>query len=126
MQAGEVANSARAITSVSLSSVASEPWVIGHLQEILLKLYHHNHLPENWTVRAYRPGERTRLGGLGQWGGGRVRRLLQAAYTVAFLCMLRFDEVLKIQVHDLHVCKDEPDEVVLHLPFRKTHQHGGM
>ncbi|KAG1869937.1 hypothetical protein F4604DRAFT_1584045, partial [Suillus subluteus] len=47
VQAGEVANSARAITS-----------------EILLKLYHHNHLPENWMVRAYRPGEQTRLGGL--------------------------------------------------------------
>ncbi|KAG1869945.1 hypothetical protein F4604DRAFT_1584165 [Suillus subluteus] len=61
-----------------------------------------------------------------QWGGGRVRRLLQAAYTVAFLCMLRFDKVLKIQVHDLHVHKDKPDEVVLHLPFCKTHQNGGM
>ncbi|KAG1814934.1 hypothetical protein DFJ58DRAFT_673634, partial [Suillus subalutaceus] len=45
VQAGEVANSARAITS-----------------EILLKLYHYNHLPENWTIRAYQPGERVRGG----------------------------------------------------------------
>jgi len=38
--------------------------------------------------------------------------------------MLRFDEVLKIQAHDLHVC--EEGEVVLHLPFRKTHQNGDI
>ncbi|KAG1833269.1 DNA breaking-rejoining enzyme [Suillus subalutaceus] len=107
VQAGEVANSARAITS-----------------EILLKLYHYNHLPENWTIRAYQPGERVRGGSgndLSRWGGGRVRRLLSAAYTVAFICMLRFDEVLKIQVHDLRV---HDTQIVLHLPFRKTHQNG--
>ncbi|KAG2032395.1 DNA breaking-rejoining enzyme [Suillus americanus] len=46
--------------------------------------------------------------------------LLQAAYTVAFLCMLWFDEVLKIQVHDLCV---EKNRVVLYLPFQKTHQN---
>lgn len=109
VQAGEAANSARAITS-----------------EILLKLYHYNHCPENWTIRAYQPGERVR-GSSGndpsRWGGGRVRRLLSAAYTVAFICMLRFDEVLKIQVHDLRV---HDTQVALHLPFRKTHQNGDI
>ncbi|KAG1745636.1 DNA breaking-rejoining enzyme [Suillus lakei] len=95
VQAGEVANSAWAITS-----------------EILLKLYHHNHHPENWTVHPYHPGGQTQLGGLSQW--------------VAFLCMLQFNEVLKIQVHNLSVHKDEPDKVVLHLPFRKTHQNGDI
>ncbi|KAG1790223.1 uncharacterized protein HD556DRAFT_1433459 [Suillus plorans] len=70
VQAGEVANSARAITSRGQS-------------------------------------------GLDLWGGGHVRRLLQAAYMVSFLCMLCFDEVLKIQ-----------DQMVLHLPFHKTHQNG--
>ncbi|KAG2131339.1 DNA breaking-rejoining enzyme, partial [Suillus clintonianus] len=111
-QLGEAASSTRAITL-----------------DILLKLYHHNHLPENWAVHAYRPGEWTRGGSgdsLGQWGGGRVQRLLQAAYTVAFLCMLQFDKVLKIQVHDLCVHEDEPDEVILHLPFHKTHQNGDI
>ncbi|KAG1781376.1 hypothetical protein EV702DRAFT_962702 [Suillus placidus] len=112
VQAGEVAYSARAI-----------------MLEILLKLYHHNRLPENWTVQPYQPGERKSIGGSGtaqsldHWGGGRVRRLLHAAYTVAFLCMLRFDEVLKIQVHDLCVVDNQ---VVLYLPFRKTHQNGGL
>ncbi|KAG1886935.1 uncharacterized protein F5891DRAFT_1132297 [Suillus fuscotomentosus] len=112
VQAGEVANSAHAITS-----------------EILFKLHHHNHLPQNWTIQAYQPGVRKPAGGLGTsknldcWGGGQVRRLLQAAYTVAFLRMLQFNEVLKIQVHDLHV---EKDWVVLYLPFWKTHQNGDI
>ena len=57
------------------------------------------------------------------WGSGRARRLLQAAYTVAFLCMLCFDEVLKIQAHDL--CMYE-NGIVLKLPFQKTHQNGGL
>ncbi|KAG2054583.1 hypothetical protein BDR06DRAFT_845223, partial [Suillus hirtellus] len=38
VQGGEAANSAWAITS-----------------EILLKLYHYNHCPRNWTIRAYQP-----------------------------------------------------------------------
>ncbi|KAF9232476.1 hypothetical protein BU15DRAFT_31114, partial [Melanogaster broomeanus] len=53
------------------------------------------------------------------WGGGRARRLLQAAYTIAFLCLLRFDEVLKIQMHDISFFEDG---MILTLPFRKTHQ----
>ncbi|KAG1756883.1 DNA breaking-rejoining enzyme [Suillus paluster] len=101
VKAGKVANSARATTT-----------------DGLLKLYHHNHLPQNWTIRAYQPGEH---GSLDCWGGGCARRLLQAAYTLAFICMLHFDEVLKIQAHDLQVMGDQ---VILHLPFRKTHQSG--
>lgn len=60
---------------------------------------------------------------INKWGGGRMRRLLQAAYTVAFLCLLRFDEVLKIQVQDL--CFETPESIRLTLPFRKTEQTGG-
>ncbi|KAG2348663.1 hypothetical protein BDR05DRAFT_995070 [Suillus weaverae] len=40
VQAGKAANSAWAITL-----------------EILLKLYHYNHRPENWTIQAYQPGD---------------------------------------------------------------------
>ncbi|KAG1780322.1 DNA breaking-rejoining enzyme [Suillus placidus] len=69
------------------------------------KLYHHNHLAHNWTIRKYQPGERGQSG-LDLWGGGHVQRLLQAAYTVLFLCMLHFDEVLKIQVHNLQAHED--------------------
>lgn len=83
-------------------------------------MYHFNHIPDNWTIRDYQPGGRTDSGA--QWAGGRMRRFLHAAYTIAFLCMLRSDEVLKIQAHDLKLFSNG---LVLTLPFRKTHQLGG-
>ncbi|KAG2358107.1 hypothetical protein BDR07DRAFT_1418586 [Suillus spraguei] len=82
VQAGKVAISAHAITS-----------------HILKRMYHFNHHPENCAILDYRPGG---CGdGLLWWAGGCIRRCLHAAYTIAFLCMLRCDEVLKIQLHDL-------------------------
>ncbi|KAG2112581.1 uncharacterized protein F5147DRAFT_632239 [Suillus discolor] len=121
VKAGEVATSARAITTVS-NVWPPESWImiVNPSQDILFKLYHHNHLDENWAIQPYQPGERLNSH---HWGGGRARRLLQAAYTIAFVCMLRFDEVLKIQVHDFGVFEKG---VTLHLPFRKTHQNGGV
>ncbi|KAG2351042.1 hypothetical protein BDR07DRAFT_1386606 [Suillus spraguei] len=60
VQAGNVANSAHAITSGNM-----------------FKLHNHNHLPENWTVQAYQPGGQKPAGGSGttstknldHWGG---------------------------------------------------------
>lgn len=60
---------------------------------------------------------------LDDWGGGMTRRALQAIYTIAFLCLLRSDEVLKIRRE--HVVLEEDDSITLTLPFRKTHQDGG-
>jgi len=60
------------------------------------------------------------------WGGGRLRLMLQCIYTVAFLCLLRFDEVLKIEAHHLEVMDEATGEVKLTLPFRKTHKYGGI
>ncbi|KAG1845546.1 hypothetical protein F4604DRAFT_1936880 [Suillus subluteus] len=93
VKAGEVANSAHAITTVS-SFWPPKP-------SILLKLYHHNHLDETWAIHPYQPGERLSSH---HWGGGRARRLLQAAYTLAV-----FEK-----------------GVTLHLPFCKTHQSGDI
>jgi len=59
------------------------------------------------------------------WGGGRIRLMLQCIYTIAFLCLLRFDEVLKIQAHHLEVMNEATGEIKLTLPFRKTHKLGG-
>ena len=56
------------------------------------------------------------------WGGGRARRLLQAAYAFSFLCLLRIDEVLKIEMHHIEFISDT--KIKLTLPFRKTHQFG--
>jgi len=72
----------------------------------------------------YRLGEAPTVPEGRAWnGGGRLRRMLQCIYNIAFLCLLRFDEVLKIQAHHLEVVSWE--EIKLTLPFRKTHKYGG-
>jgi hypothetical protein len=48
--------------------------------------------------------------------------MLGAAYALSFLCLLRFDEVLKIQMHHIEFILDT--KIKLMLPFRKTHQFG--
>jgi len=51
--------------------------------------------------------------------------MLNAIYSIAFLCLLRFDEALKIQAHHLEVVDEGRGEIKLTLPFRKTHKNGG-
>ena len=60
-----------------------------------------------------------------QWGGARLRIMLQCIYAIAFLCLLRFDEVLRIEVKDIEVIDKLKGHIKLTLPFRKTHQYGG-
>jgi hypothetical protein len=92
--------------------------------ELLRALSDFNRIPEHWTIQPYAPDSRLGVGrGLQKWGGGRTRRLLQALYTIAFWCLLRFDEVLKIQFQDLEVVSSTC--IQLTLPFRKTDQFGG-
>ena len=94
-------------------------------QETLKKLYDFNQEDENWVVKDYAPGAKKKDDD--QWGGGRARRLLQFAYAIAFTCLLRVDEVLKIQSHDIKLMTDDQgrDGLQLTLPFRKTEQFGG-
>ncbi|KAF7980505.1 hypothetical protein HWV62_38014 [Athelia sp. TMB] len=60
------------------------------------------------------------------WGGSSLRMMLQLIYILAFLCLLRFDEVLNIQwswvTLDTH---NGRHRIKLALPYRKTHQYGG-
>ncbi|KAH9011180.1 hypothetical protein EDB83DRAFT_2177140, partial [Lactarius deliciosus] len=70
----------------------------------------------------YTPGTKKKDGD--QWGGPRARRLLQLAFTLAFSCLLRVDEVLKIQSHDFVLL--DAHTLVLTLPFRKTSQFGDI
>jgi hypothetical protein len=86
-------------------------------------LYDFNNQTSVWAIKDYAAGSHKQIDSLDEWGGGRTRRLLQAAYTLAFLCLLRFDEVLKIQMHDIRFVSEE--HVELTLPFRKTSQFGG-
>lgn len=56
----------------------------------------------------------------------KLRICLHAIYCLAFVCLLRIDEVLKIQLHDMKLVFDEMNvpSLVLTLLFRKTHQLG--
>jgi hypothetical protein len=87
-------------------------------------MYDFNHKPEHYNVKNVGYYRQNKKNDVHAWGGGRTRRLLGAAYALAFLCLLRFDEVLKIQVQDIEVFSKEKIKVTL--PFRKTHQFGGM
>ena len=59
------------------------------------------------------------------WGGHRCRKMMQAIYTLAFTCLLRFDEVLQIQAHHIEIIDKDKGQIALHLLFRKTNQYGG-
>jgi hypothetical protein len=60
-----------------------------------------------------------------EWGGGRLRMMLQCIYMIAFFCLLRFDKVLRIELKDIEVVDKLKGKIKLTLPFRKTHQYGG-
>ncbi|KAL0566422.1 hypothetical protein V5O48_015593, partial [Marasmius crinis-equi] len=110
-RAGETPTSARAITST----------LIG-------RLYDKNMEPSNREIKPYAPGKRKKKDDFSEpesWGGGRFRRMLHCAYVIAFACLLRVDEVLNIQVHDIEQGFDDGDVILtITLPFRKTEQFG--
>ena len=62
-----------------------------------------------------------------EWAGFIVRMMLQVLYITSMLCLLRYDEALRIMWTDisLEVAEDGQYRVCLRLPFRKTHQNGG-
>ena len=94
------------------------------LQELLGLLYDFNRKSENWAIRDYTSGTRKKDDkAVNQWGLGRARRAVTLAYNLAFTCLLRFDEVLKIQSHDILLLPDGRLKVTL--SFRKTSQFGG-
>ena len=103
VRAGEISQSARSITS-----------------SLIKKLYDFN-----YSFSIYRLGEALVVWNDNTWGGGRLRLIIQCAYTIAFLCLLRFDKVLKIQAHHLEVIDKGRGEIKLTLSFRKTHKYGG-
>lgn len=61
------------------------------------------------------------------WGGRNIRTMLQLLYVISMLCLLRYDEALRIMWSDIKLEKRNSKHIiVLSLPFRKTHQYGGM
>lgn len=61
------------------------------------------------------------------WAGHTVRMMLQLLYVVSMLCLLRYDEALRIHWSDVEFQKlpDGSRRVKISLPVRKTHQNGG-
>ncbi|KAF9014432.1 hypothetical protein BDZ89DRAFT_962869 [Hymenopellis radicata] len=93
---GEVPTSARSLTPYTME-----------------RLYLHN--AQFWT----HPN-------IDDWAGPSLRICLHTIYCLAFVCLLRADEVLNIQVQDLSWEHDRNGipSLVLVLHFRKTHQFG--
>lgn len=75
------------------------------------------------------PQKRKRLDDNSWNAGHELRVMLNCIYIFAFLCLLRFDEVLNIKWSFITL-QDLPNggglRLKLMLPFRKTHQTGGM
>jgi integrase len=92
----------------------------------LAKLYQKNSEFQIQTISRKRRREISESESLNQhWGGARLRMMLQCIYTIAFLCLLRFDEVLRIELKHIEVIDKYKGHIKLTLPFRKTHQYGG-
>ncbi|KAJ6561735.1 DNA breaking-rejoining enzyme, partial [Mycena capillaripes] len=103
------------VGEVSISACAITP-------EIIAELYHHNNKPENAEIKPVKWRTCGAPVDPNQWGGGRARWMLHAIYVILFLCLLHFDEALKIQIHE--VCQLSETSFELTLPFRKTSQYG--
>jgi len=83
-----------------------------------------NHQDQNWKIKKYAPGQRNQKPE--SWGGPRYRRALHLAYTISFNCLLRVDEALKIQSHEIELVPGNDLCLKVTLPFRKTNQFGRM
>ncbi|KAJ7168720.1 DNA breaking-rejoining enzyme [Mycena filopes] len=106
VQAGETAVSSRAIT-----------------EDIMRQIYDFNNAEGRSTM------PRGAHVFSGSWCGPVTRLLIQAACTIAFACLLRFDEALRIHMSDIEFLPDRHGNftiVKLMLRSRKTSQFGGI
>ena len=72
------------------------------------------------------PIKRDAASGKSRWdAGSSLRLMLSLLYVIAFLCLLRFDEALRIRFDWITLEQYEGVfRLKLELPFRKTHQTG--
>jgi hypothetical protein len=87
--------------------------------DIILRLYCFNNSEGRSEIGHSNPSESVAH----QWGNPRRRLLVHSVLTLAFLCLLRIDEVLNLQFQDLQYRSQ--NQVVVTLHTRKTHPHGG-
>jgi hypothetical protein len=62
------------------------------------------------------------------WSNSNTRCMLQFLYVLSFWCLLRYDEALNIDFNqiEMELGGDGVVYLKISLPFRKTHQYGGM
>ncbi len=92
-------------------------------------LYHFNNRPEFQQPHQYQPTARNAEKKSTDWGDCRARAEVNLGYILAFCNLLRVDELLKIQTHDIVMKKDPKTGITtltLTLPFGKTSQFGGQ
>ncbi|KAG1745320.1 hypothetical protein EDB19DRAFT_1849392 [Suillus lakei] len=110
VHAGETVTSARAMDEPTLKAL----WVFNCAAE------RNEHMRISRKRKAEHPED---------WGGFLIRMMLYLLYLVSFLCLLRFDEALRITWSDVTFqggFRSTDFRVRLMLPFRKTHQQGGI
>jgi len=122
---GDVATSTRTITLVCLPFYffqSRTTYADLYTQEILKKLYNFNgNLTDGVPIATHFSNDlKTKC--IHEWGGPTTRLALHAIYTLAFICLLCSDEVLKIRQQDIKLVKEDDQTVymIITLPFRKT------
>lgn len=85
-------------------------------QEVIMDLYDFNHNQNRWANE-----------GLHHWAGSLKRKALQLIYSLAFLCLLRSDKVLKLRFEHISLeTEGDLSCIKVTLPFQKTHKFGGV
>ena len=88
--------------------------------DIIRRLYSYNTAEGRSTVQSCTP----RVKDKDSWGSPRRRLLVHAVVTMAFVCLLRLDEVINLRFEDIQIHTD--NHIELTLSSRKTHQYGGL
>ncbi|KDQ61321.1 hypothetical protein JAAARDRAFT_32330 [Jaapia argillacea MUCL 33604] len=108
VRAGEIVASARAIDETTLKAIYdSDSSVCPDIYQVVSR-------------RAQKTGK--------EWAGKSIRAMLFLFYILSFLCLLRSDETLRIKWEWIECDTDATGNprIKLSLPFRKTHQTGGI
>ncbi|KAJ7150520.1 hypothetical protein C8R43DRAFT_1107428 [Mycena crocata] len=110
VRAGEVVTSARAMDETTMKKL----WT------------YNSEFPVENTTSYGSTSKKRRQEHPEDWAGHSVRMMLQLLYIVSMLCLLRYDEALRITWQDVHFETLENNilRIRLDLPFRKTHQNG--
>lgn len=96
------------------------------MQDLLSKLFHFNNQPQFREPQPFQSTARNTPKNSQDWAGARARSLLDLGYSLAFCGLLRVDELLKIQLHDIDFEEINGRwKLTLQLPFQKTSQFGG-